>query len=354
MENPKLLIDLTKLKENARLLVELCRRHNIEPVGVTKVACGDPKVAQAMLAGGMQMLAESRIENARRLKQAGITAPLLLLRLPMPSQADAVVPLFKCSLNSELKTIAALNAAAAKAGLVHEIILMVDLGDLREGIWPEQLEETVRPLAQMENIRLIGLGTNLTCYGGVIPTKENLGLLLEYNRRAEEFYSQPLPIISGGNSSSLSLLLAGHLPPVTQLRLGESIVLGRETVDRQPIPGAHLDCFQLQAEIIELKEKPSVPIGTIGQDAFGGTPVFEDRGLHLRAIVALGRQDVAVDSLEAPEGIEILGASSDHLLLDVTNYPIPLAVGDVLTFSPGYGGLLATMTSPFVAKEYRQ
>lgn len=351
---PKLIIDLKKLKENSQLLANHCFAENIEPVGVTKVTCGDPKVAQAMLAGGIRMLAESRVENARRLREAGIDAPLLLLRLPMLSQVDAVVKLFQCSLNSELATIRALDAAAAKAGVIHEIILMVDLGDLREGILPLQLEEMVGSIAELKHIRLLGLGTNLTCYGGVIPTQENLGQLLEYNRMAETLYPHPLPVISGGNSSSLPLLLAGHLPPVTQLRLGESIVLGRETVDRQPIPGAHLDCFQIQAEIIEIRKKPSVPIGEIGQDAFGGTPVFEDRGIHLRAILALGRQDVVVDGLETPEGIDILGASSDHLLLDVTKYPNPLAVGDVLTFTPGYGALLAAMTSAFVTKEYRQ
>lgn len=350
--NPKLLIDLGKLRENTRLLVDLCHRGGVEPVAVTKVVCGDPQVAQAMLDGGMQMLAESRLENARRLRQGGITVPLLLLRLPMPSQGAEVVRLFQCSLNSELSTIKVLNEAAAEAGLVHNIILMVDLGDLREGIWPDDLEATVKGIAPLNNIRLQGLGTNLTCYGGVIPTQDNLSRLLEYNSRAELFYPYPLPVISGGNSSSLPLLLAGQLPPVTQLRLGESIVLGRETVARGHIPGAHLDCFQLRAEVIELKEKPSVPIGDVGQDAFGGTPVFEDRGIHRRAILALGRQDVAVDSLEAPHGTEILGASSDHLLVDVTEYLAPLAVGDCLTFNLGYGALLAAMTSAYVDKEY--
>lgn len=149
------------------------------------------------------------------------------------------------------------------------------------------------------------------------------------------------------------MLLQGQLPSVSQLRLGESVILGRETVARTPIPGAHLDCFQLQAEIIELRKKPSVPIGEIGQDAFGGTPVFQDRGVHRRAILALGRQDVAVDSLLPPPGTEILGASSDHLLLDVSRYPEPLAVGDCLTFYLGYGALLAAMTSAYVKKEYR-
>ncbi|MDD4658820.1 MAG: alanine racemase, partial [Eubacteriales bacterium] len=156
---PKLIIDLKKIQENSRLLANLCFAENIEPVAVTKVTCGDPKVAQAMLAGGIRMLAESRIENARRLKAAGINVPLLLLRLPMLSQVDAVVELFQCSLNSELSTIRALDAAAAKAGVVHEIILMVDLGDLREGILPQQLEEMVLAIAQLKHIRLLGLGT---------------------------------------------------------------------------------------------------------------------------------------------------------------------------------------------------
>lgn len=350
--NPRLIIDLGKLKENTSLLVDLCHRNGIEPVGVTKVACGDPRVGQAMLDGGIKMLGESRLENAQRLRDGGITVPLLLLRLPSISQASEVVQLFQCSLNSELETIKALNAAAAQAGLVHEIILMVDLGDLREGIWPDALEGTIKELVGLKSIRLLGLGTNLTCYGGVIPTRENLGCLLEYSRRAEIYYSHPLPVISGGNSSSLPLLLQGHLPPVNQLRLGESIILGVEAVAREPIPGAHLDCFRLLAEVIELKEKPSVPIGEIGQDAFGGTPIFEDRGTHLRAILALGRQDIVVDNLEPPQGARILGASSDHLLLDVSNYPKPLAVGDCLTFSPRYGALLAAMTSAYVSKEY--
>lgn len=351
---PNLIIDLKKIEANAKLLADLCAGAKIQPVGVTKVTCGDPRVARAMLAGGIPSLAESRLENARRLREAGIRVPLLLLRLPMLSQVEAVVEYFQGSLNSELATIRALNGAAAAAGVIHEVILMVDLGDLREGIWPQELEETVLAIVQLKNIRLLGLGTNLTCYGGVIPSAENLGQLLQYNQRAQELYGQPLTVISGGNSSSLPLLLAGRLPAITQLRLGESIVLGRETVDRQPIPGAHLDCFTIQAEIIELKMKPSVPIGEIGQDAFGGKPVFVDRGQHLRAILALGRQDVVVDGLETPAGIEILGASSDHLLLDVSQYPQPLAVGDSLTFIPGYGALLAAMTSPYVTKEYHQ
>src|SRR5690554_5735851 len=154
MSYPKLIIDLKKIQENARLLADLCHNNGIQPAAVTKVTCGDPRVARAMLDGGMDILAESRLENAYRLRQAGIDDPLLLLRLPMVSQAEEVVELFTCSLNSELKTIRVLNQAAAAKGLVHEIILMVDLGDLREGIWPNELEETIYQLADMDNIQI--------------------------------------------------------------------------------------------------------------------------------------------------------------------------------------------------------
>ena len=350
---PRLVVDLGKLTENARLIANLCFRDNIEPVGVTKATCGDPKVAKALLAGGIRILAESRVENARRLKKEGLDVPMTLLRLPMLSQVEEIVKYFQVSLNSEKTVIRGLDAAAAKIGTLHKVILMVDLGDLREGIMPEELKDMVRDIVSLKHIRLLGLGTNLTCYGGVIPSRKNLCQLVELNRQAEIIYSRPLPVISGGNSSSLPLLLAGRLPPITQLRLGESILLGRETVDRQPIPGAHLDCFRIQGEVIEIRKKPSVPIGKRGQDAFGGTPVFKDRGNHLRAIIALGRQDIAPDSLIPPQGAEILGASSDHLILAVEDYRDSLFPGDCLDFTPGYSSLLAAMTSPYIEKVYR-
>ena len=204
--------------------------------GVTKAAQRRSLVAGAMLAGGLELLAESRLENARRLRAAGITAPLMPLRLPSPDQAREVVELFQCSLNSELAAIKALNEAAGAAGLCHDIILMVDLGDLRKASGPTPWTNMFGEIARLEHIRLLGLGTNLTCYGGVIPSPENLGRLVQYHRRAEAIYGRPLPVISGGNSSSLPLVLAGTLPPITQLRLGESILLGRETTARQPIP----------------------------------------------------------------------------------------------------------------------
>ena len=75
----------------------------------------------------------------------------------------------------------------------------------------------------------------------------------------------------------------------------------------------------LEAQIIELKSKRSLPIGEIGVDAFGQRPYYEDRGIIRRAILAIGKQDTDPDSMiSLDEKIDILGASSDHLILDVS------------------------------------
>lgn len=350
MKYPALIIDKEKIRHNTRTLADLAAQSNIRIAGVTKVFCGLPAAAEAMVAGGAYALADSRVENLMKLQH--IPVPKLLLRIPMMSQASQVVEYADISLNSELETIKALNEAASQQSKVHQIILMVDLGDLREGVWFEQAVEYAGEIVKLQNIKLLGLGTNLTCYGGVIPSPENLGTLLRLAREIEEKYDLKLEIISGGNSSSIHLLQKKQMPEgINQLRLGESIVLGTESAYGTLIPGMYSDAFTLTAEIVELKEKPSVPVGEIGMDAFGGKPVFTDKGIIKRAIVAVGRQDVKHEGLvPKDQGIEILGASSDHMILDVTSSEKSYKVGDILEFNLNYGSLLAAATSEYVAK----
>lgn len=352
MKYPIIEIDISKIKHNTRRLVKLCSSIGLEVMGVTKVTAALPAVARAMLEAGVAKLADSRLANLKKLRESGLGAPLYLLRLPAASQAEEVVDLATGSLNSEIDTIKALSRAATKLEKNHRVILMVDLGDLREGIWADDVVRTAREIAGLPGIELEGLGTNLTCFGGVCPTPDNLGRLASLAREVETATGLKLTTVSGGNSSSLKLVQEGRIPEgVTQLRLGESIMLGRETIAREPVPGAYLDAFVITAEVIEVKDKPSVPVGEVGQDAFGNVPAFVDRGIRRRAICALGRQDAVLDGLEPLRtGVEVLGGSSDHLLLDVTEADPPVFVGDRLSFVPGYGCLLAAMTSPYVEK----
>lgn len=350
--NPRLEIYPDRIKANARRIVDLCHEHHIQVAGVTKVVCAHPVVVRTLEESGVDLLADSRFENLEAIRHQGTHLPLMLLRIPAPGQADAVVALADISLNSSFETVRLLSGVAARMNKVHQVILMIDLGDLREGIWPDRAVETVREIAQLPNIQLIGLGCNLACYGGVIPTSAKMQSLIDLREECSRKTGLDLPVLSGGNSANLPLLIQNEMPvEINQLRIGETIQLGRNVIDRSPFPGTQQDTYRIVAEAVELERKPSIPVGLTGQDAFGGTPQFIDRGVRLRAICALGRQDAVIDNLEPEDpGIIVLGGSSDHLILDVEEAHTSLKVGSEVAFRPGYAALLAASTSIYVHK----
>jgi ornithine racemase len=350
MHYPAIRISAEKLTHNTKVLMEKCNKLGIDVVPVTKVYCGIPEIAKASVAAGVKMLADSRIENIIKMKD--LRVPKLLLRIPMMSQVEEIVEYVDISLNSEYEVIKALSKKALEKGKVHKIILMIDLGDLREGEWSETAVEFAGRIIELKGVRLVGVGTNLTCYGAVIPNKDNLGLLVSVAEEIEKRYDIKLEIISGGNSSSIHLVKKNEVPKrVNQLRLGEAIVLGSETAYGERIEGTYTDVFTYMAEIIELKEKPSVPVGETGVDAFGEVPVFTDRGIRKRAILASGRQDIKLDGIK-PRDMDaiVLGASSDHLIIDVSDCKKDYKVGDIMEFDMSYGAMLAAFTSEYVNK----
>jgi ornithine racemase len=353
MSGPVITVDLKKIEGNTKVIVDFCGDYSIDIIGVSKVTCGMPSVAKAMIAGGVKGIGESRIENINRLRTSGINHPVTLLRIPPLSGVDEIVNSVDTSLNSEISVIKELSRAADKKGKVHGIVLMLDLGDLREGIWPDDLMEIATETVQLSGVKLAGLGTNLTCYGGVLPSEKNMHMLVDYAHKIEDTLNVKLDILSGGNSSSLDLVRQGKMPKeINQLRIGEAIMLGRETAYGKSWPGTSFDAFTLEAELIEIKTKPSLPIGETGMDAFGGKPVFEDKGKMTRGILNIGREDVDVDGLSPTDNsLSIIGASSDHLLLDITKAESKPQLGDKIGFTLNYGALLAGMTSAYVLKK---
>lgn len=356
MRAPRLEIDLLKLHHNARTLVERLSARGISVTGITKATLGSPDVAGAMLRAGVRSLGDSRIENLEALRSAGVTAPLTLVRSPMLSQVDRVVAHADVSFNTELDVVTALAAAASATGRTHGVVLMVELGDLREGILPGDLTAMVRDVQRLPAIVLAGIGTNLACQSGVSPDAANMGELSALAGSIEDRFGLTLGIVSGGNSGNLDWALGDDVVPgrINDLRLGESILLGCEPLHRTPIEGLHTDAITLVAEVIESKRKPSQPRGEIGQTAFGTAvppvpPVpTSDRGDRVRTIVAVGHQDVDPSGLLAPAGIEVIGASSDHLILGTGGDELP--IGAEVSFRLNYSALVRAMTSPFVAK----
>jgi ornithine racemase len=329
MTYPRILIDLEKIKANTQHAVSICGAHAIEVVGVTKACLGDPDVARAMLAGGAAAIGDSRRANLTRLREAGITATLMMLRLPMMSEIAQIVDLADISLNSDLPVMDALGREASRAGKNHRVILMVDMGDGREGVLPEAVVETVAVAMRAPGLKIDGLGANVACLAGQKPSPGQMERLVDLAGETAKAAGLPTPTVSGGNSSAWALIESGRMPPgVNQVRLGEAILLGRETAEGNLIEGMFHDAFIVEAEIIE-----SIP----------------GRGRHY--IAAIGRQDIDAASLvPADESWRVIKASSDHLVLTKSGQPV--RTGETVSFRPGYESLLRAMTSPYVAKQY--
>ena len=353
MNYPALILHTQKLKENLSYLTALCHDRGIRLAMVSKVVCADERVVRLIEESGADYIADSRIENLQRIRGA---LPRMLLRLSMPSEAEAVTEASEISLESELTTLKLLNEAALRRGRRHGVLLMIDLGDLREGLYYSDLaaiRQAAQFLSEAKGLVFLGVATNLTCYGSVLPSHENLSKLVAIRDLMEKEFSLELPLVGGGNSSSVSLLLSEGLPKgVNLLRIGECGMLGRETAGCKPLPPLHTDAFVLRAELIEVQNKPSYPEGARSKNAFGETMEYQDVGIQRRGILAVGRQDVPHEGLTPCDaGIRVIGSSSDHLIVDLSERST-LAVGDTIDFTLSYGALLALSTSSYVKKVY--
>lgn len=349
-------ISASKIKSNALKIYELCRSNGIEPAGVVKGFSAIPQVAELFVEAGFKTLGDSRMKEIIKLRSDNIKAELMLIRIPMPSEIPELVRYADSSLNSEISTIKLINEEARLQEKTHGIVLMVDLGDLREGFFDsKEVIETAKEVESLDNVKFLGIGTNLGCYGSIKPSEKNLGELCELAGKIEAVIGRRLEIISGGASTSLPLLVEGKMPErINHLRIGEAIITAKDLPYLWDIemPGIYRDPMILKAQIVEIKRKPSFPIGEIFVDAFGNRPVYTDRGLRKRALLAVGNKDIGDITKLKPrhEGIEIIGSSSDHLILDIEDYEEDLKVGDILEFDTFYSAMLFLCSSDCVRK----
>ena len=351
MSVPRIEIELDKLIHNARKLTDLYGSKGIHITAVTKGVCGSLRIANALLNSGIRSFGDSHIANIQKMREGAIDAQFILIRSPMPSEVERVVEFADVSLNTEISVIRLLADQANKRGKIHRVILMIELGDLREGILPSDLEPVVKETLGIQGVKLAGVGTNLACFGGVRPTEANMQEFSAIVDNLQRKFGINFEVVSGGNSANYQWFVSTpDVGLVNHLRIGEAILLGCDSLTRERIPGLYTDAFTLVGEVIELKTKPSRPYGEIAQDAFGHIPIFEDKGNMRRAILALGRQDVDIAAIKPRVKVNILGASSDHLILDVKGQS--LEVGAEVRFDVGYSALLRAMMSPYVEKVY--
>ena len=345
---PQLEFDLALLRSNADAVISRCRGMGIRVCGVVKGVDGLPEVARVLRAAGAEELGTSRLEQVAKCRAAGVPGPWLLIRIPGLTELPDVVALCETSLQSEWPTLLALEEECLRQNKTHRVIVMTDLGDLREGFWDkkELVDVCERVERDLPHVHLAGIGVNLTCYGSTKPTPEKMNELVGLARQVEQRIGRKLEIVSGGATSSFTLVHWGTMPAgVNHLRIGEAILLGKDLqVDWgiRDMDYLRMDALTLRAEVVEVKDKPTYPIGEFAIDAFGRKPIYEDRGIRRRAILALGRADVGeLESLIPREpGLTVIGGSSDHCIVDVEDCPRRLQVGDIVEFSLCYSHML--------------
>ena len=345
---PQLEFDLALLRSNADAVISRCRGVGIRVCGVVKGVDGLPEAARVLRAAGAAELGTSRLEQVAKCRAAGVPGPWLLIRIPGLTELPDVVALCETSLQSEWPTLLALEEECLRQDKTHRVIVMTDLGDLREGFWDkdELVDVCERVERDLPHVQLAGIGVNLTCYGSTKPTPEKMNELVGLARQVEQRIGRKLEIVSGGATSSFTLVHWGTMPAgVNHLRIGEAILLGKDLqVDWgiRDMDYLRMDALTLRAEVVEVKDKPTYPIGEFAIDAFGRKPVYEDRGIRRRAILALGRADVGeLESLIPREpGLTVIGGSSDHCIVDVEDCPRRLQVGDIVEFSLCYSHML--------------
>lgn len=357
---PNLVIDMKKILNNSKIIVKLCKDNGVDIACVVKGFNGIVEVAEQMSKSGCKQIASSRINQLKDLKSKNIDIETLLLRIPMFSEINETIRYADISLNSQIETLEKLNEAALKSNIKHKVILMKDLGDLREGIFnkDEFIKLAFYVETEFKGLILEGIGSNLSCYGSIIPTEKNLNELVECAESIEKLINRKLKYISGGATTTLPLLNRGKLPKrINHLRVGESIICAQDLPlywDTN-IEGLEKGTFVIETQIIEIQRKPSYPLGEKCVNAFGESPEYLDKGLRLRAITALGNRDVGSYTSLIPldEGVELVGASSDHLILDIENSTEKYSIGDVLCFEMYYQGVLFASDRNLVNLEFK-
>jgi predicted amino acid racemase len=344
-----------RLLQNYGRLNSLFTKNGIAWGIVTKLVCGNRDYLKEILSLGIREVHDSRISNLKAIKQLDPEIQTVYIKPPPKKSIAAVVTYADVSLNTELSTIRALSEEAGRQNRLHKVIIMIEMGDLREGVMRDDLLDFYHQVFGLPHIQIIGLGTNLNCLHGVMPSADKLIQLSLYKQLIDLRFNIDIPWVSGGTTVTLPLLIRGDLPVgINHFRIGEALYFGADLFTGGVIEGMRDDVFELYTEILEIQEKPMLPSGELGVDPMGRMLQIDPRLIgktSYRAILDIGYLDVNPEFLlPTDESIRIVDASSDMLVVDVGQNPSHLKVGDEVRFGLKYMGALGIMNSRYIEK----
>lgn len=328
-------IHLSKIQYNALVLKKLLEDRKIQMIPVLKCAGGDVQIAKLFEKIGFYLVAESRLN----LIEANTTdLDYMMIKGSTPIEVPKLVQNTTLSIQTDLNVIRAINEEAKKRHKPHSILLMVDWKDGREGILTYETIDYLKEIMKLDHIYLKGLSFNFMCYRPLPPTEEDISYIEHFIHNIHKETGLSFPIISGGNSSMLTLAMYYDLGCINELRIGEALFRGYETAQQQRLPFLYTDTIEIVGQIAEIK--PRLNLST--------------HHAYMQALVDIGNLDTEISDLTPrDEKLKIVGSTSDLLLLDLGD-TYSYQVGDTVTFNMGYGAIAQSMHSKQLNKIYYQ
>ena len=344
-----------RLKHNYQFLDHLMKTHGKSWSVVTKLFCGNKIYLKELLDLGTKEVCDSRISNLKTIKTMNPAVQTVYIKPPAKRSIKNIVKYADVSFNTELETIKLLSKEAKVQEKVHKVIIMVEMGDLREGVLGEHLIDFYRSVFELPNIEVSGIGTNLNCLNGVLPSEDKLIQLSLYEQLIEATFNKKIPWVSGGTSVILPMLNYQQVPEgVNHFRIGDTLFFGNDIINEAPFKGMQEGVLKLYSEIIEITEKPKIPNGQIAENPSGETFEIDEKDygkLSFRAIIDIGLLDISTDFLIPEDSkISFIGASSDMIVVDLGETDLDYKVGDLISFDLKYMGALALLSSNYIEK----
>jgi predicted amino acid racemase len=345
-----------RLEHNFNFLKQLFQSHNMEWGVVSKLLCGNKEYLKVLIELGITEMHDSRIKNLKMIKNIKPDIQTVLIKPAGIRNVEKVIRYADVSMNTDYHTIKLLSDETVRQRKMHKVIIMIETGDLREGVMGEQLVDFYAKVFDLPGIEIIGIGTNLNCLHGVMPSQDKLIQMCLYKQIIELKFNKQIPWVSAGTSVTIPLLLTKQIPKgVNHFRIGETLFFGVNLFEERTIEGMYPDVFELYAEIIEITRKPRLPTGELGTNP-QGKKLEIDPSLYgkssYRAILDVGLLDVSPQYLRPidPE-LEVLGASSDMLIVDLGEEQPEYKVGDLVAFRLQYMGTLQAISSDYIDKK---
>jgi len=347
-----------KLKENFDHLDNIFKSNSIQWCVVSKLLCGNRDYLELLLNLGITQVADSRVTNLKRIKEINPSVETIFIKPPSKGAIPATVKYADISMNSSKDTILLLAKEAARQKKVHKVIIMVEMGELREGIMGDNLMQFYEDIFKMKNIEVVGIGTNFTCLYGVLPNPDKLIQLSLYEQLIEARFKREIAYVSGGSSVVLPLIEQNVLPKgINHFRVGETLFLGTDVYNNSIYEDMHQDVFRLYSQIIELIEKPMLPSGEMGTNVEGKAYEFDEELIGettYRAIIDIGLLDVDEEHVTpVDDNISFVGASSDMLVIDLGENRSNYKVGGLIELKMDYMGILRIINSRYIDKRIK-